>query len=94
MGYQFNWRFRQASPGKNVIFPSIYPLHLLSTAFGSMDFILLCRFIQLSLASPGVRGPRARGLPPTSFRFYLAIDTLVLSYSYCYLRHSGLSPYR
>ena len=67
---------RQASPGKDAVFPSIYPPHLLLAAFGSMDFALLCKLVQLPLASPGVRGPRAGGLPPASFRFRLATDTL------------------
>jgi hypothetical protein len=34
------------------------------------------------------------GLPLASFRFRVATDTLALSYSYCYLHRSGLSPYR
>ncbi|ABZ82654.1 hypothetical protein HM1_3101 [Heliomicrobium modesticaldum Ice1] len=70
---------RQASPGKNVAFPSIYPPHLLSAAFGDKDFALFGKLIQLPLASPGVRGPRAGGLPLASFRFRLAADTLALS---------------
>jgi len=78
-GYQFNWRAWQTSPGKSTVFPSIYPPHLLLAAFGSKDFALLCKLIQLPLASPGVRGPRAGGLPPASFRFHLAVDTLALS---------------
>jgi hypothetical protein len=85
---------RQASQGKSVVFPSIYLLHLLSIAFGSKDFVLLGRLIQRSLASYEVRVPQAGGLPLASFRFRLAADTLALSYGYCYLRHSGLSPYR
>ncbi|OOR21917.1 hypothetical protein BW893_30280, partial [Bacillus wiedmannii] len=81
-------------PGKSAIFLSTYPPHLLSTAFGSMDFVLFGKLIQLSLASLEVRVPRAGDLPPPSFRFRLATDTLGLSYGYCYLHHSGLSPYR
>ncbi|MBS4053389.1 MAG: hypothetical protein KGZ64_03830, partial [Thermaerobacter sp.] len=68
------------------------PPHLLSTDFGSKDFVSLCRLIHLSLASLEVRVPRARGLPPASFRFRVAADTLALSYGYCYLHRSGLSP--
>ncbi|OPG15064.1 hypothetical protein B2M26_13815 [Ferroacidibacillus organovorans] len=71
--------YRQTSPGKNVAFLSIYPLHLLSTAFGSMGFVLLCRLTQLLLASIEVRDPRVGDLPPPSFRFHLAMDTLGLS---------------
>ena len=82
----------QASPGKDAVFPSIYPPHILLAAFGSKDFALSCTLIRLPLASPGVRGPRAEGLPPASFRFCVAADTLALSYGYCYLRRSGLAP--
>jgi hypothetical protein len=67
---------RQASPGKNVVFPSTYLLHLLPIAFGNKDFVLFSKLIQLSLASYEVRVPQARGLPLTSFRFGLAADTL------------------
>ena len=67
---------RQVSPGKNVVFPSIYPPHILQPAFRSMDFALLGKLIQLPIASDGVRVPRAGGLPPASFGFYLAVDTL------------------
>jgi hypothetical protein len=77
-------------------FVLFYPPHLLSAAFGSKDFALVCKLIQLPLVFyvvPVCRG-RAGALPPTSFRFHLTTDTLVLSYGYCYLRHSGLSPYR
>ncbi|QRF24714.1 hypothetical protein FY534_09085 [Alicyclobacillus sp. TC] len=70
---------RQTSPGKSTVFPFIYPLHLLSTAFGSKGFVLFCRLTQLLLASIGVRDPRAEGLPPPSFRFHLTEDTLGLS---------------
>lgn len=84
-GCQITWRARQVSPGKNAIFPSTYPPHLLSAAFGSKDFALCCKLIQLPLASIGVREPRAGGLPPASFGFRVAADTLALSYDYCYL---------
>ncbi|GAW30164.1 hypothetical protein ULO1_27340, partial [Carboxydocella sp. ULO1] len=76
---------RQTSPGKSAVFPSIYPPHLLSAAFGSKDFALFRKLIQLPLASYVVPVRRAGGLPPTSFRFHLTVDTLVLSYGYCYL---------
>ena len=52
------------------------------------------KLIQLSLASYGVSVRRAGGLPPASFRFRLAADTLALSYGYCCLHHQGLSPLR
>ncbi|AQR76233.1 hypothetical protein B7C51_07890 [Paenibacillus larvae subsp. pulvifaciens] len=69
----------QISPGKNAIFLSTYPSHLLPSAFGSKDFDLLSSLIQRTLAFYEIRVPRAGDLPPTSFRFDLAIDTLVLS---------------
>lgn len=69
----------QISPGKNAIFLSIYLLHLLSYAFGSMDFGLLCNLIQPTLALYEVRIPQTGDLPLASFRFHLAVDTLALS---------------
>ena len=87
------WRTRQVSPGKNTVFPPTYPPHLLSAAFDSKDFALFCKLIQLPLASIGVREPRAGSLPLASFGFRVAADTLALSYGYCYLHRSGLSPY-
>ncbi|MCL6458149.1 MAG: hypothetical protein K6T85_09100 [Gorillibacterium sp.] len=80
----------QISPGKNAIFLSIYLLHLLSYAFGSMDFGLLGNLIQHTLALYEVRVPQTGDLPLASFRFHLAMDTLALSYGYYCLHHSGL----
>ena len=62
--YQYPWPTRQASPGKDAVFPSIYPPHLPSAAFGSKDFALLCKLIQLPLASyvvPVRRAPVSAG---------------------------------
>ena len=78
-GYYVHIAFQQASPGKNVIFLSIYLLHLLSLAFGSTDFVLCGKLIQQALALYEVRVPQTRDLPLTSFRFDLTVDTLVLS---------------
>jgi len=69
----------QISPGKNAIFLSIYLLHLLPSAFGSKDFDLYCSLIQRTLAFYEIRVPQTGDLPPTSFRFHLTMDTLVLS---------------
>jgi hypothetical protein len=77
--FQYPWRIRQASPGKGAAFPSIYPPHLPSAVFGSKDFALLCKLIQLPLASYVVPVRQAGGLPPASFRFCVAADTLALS---------------
>lgn len=72
-------RLVQISPGKNAIFLSTYLLHLLSYAFGSTDFDLISNLVQRTLALYEVRVPQTGDLPPTSFRFHLAVDTLVLS---------------
>lgn len=50
-GLLVSQRIRQASPGKDADFPSIYPPHLLLAAFGDKDFALSCKLIQLLLAS-------------------------------------------
>ncbi|ASA23518.1 hypothetical protein B9T62_23590 [Paenibacillus donghaensis] len=71
--------FAQISPGKNAIFLSIYLLHLLSHAFGSMGFGLFGNLIQHTLALYEVRVPQTGDLPLASFRFHLAVDTLALS---------------
>jgi hypothetical protein len=69
----------QISPGKNDNFPSIYlpdlPLHP-----------LVERALASGAASPGLTAShqvsvrQARSLPPASFRFRLAADTLASSY--------------
>jgi len=69
----------QISPGKNAIFLSIYLLHLLPYAFGSMDFGLYCNLTQRTLALYEVRVPQTGDLPLASFRFHLAMNTLALS---------------
>ena len=69
----------QTSQGKHTFFPSMSPLHLLCTPFDSKDLNLLCSLIQVYLALYEVRVPRSGGLPPTSFRFWVTPDTLVLS---------------
>lgn len=69
----------QISPGNCATFHLIYPLYILSMTFGTRDFVLFSRLIQSSLASLRVRVPQAENLPPASFRFHLAIDTLALS---------------
>ena len=71
-------RIHQTSPGKSVYFPSIYLPHLLCLPFGRKDFTLLCTLIQVDLASYEIRVPQTGGLPPASFRFHVAMDTLAL----------------
>jgi len=72
-------RIHQTSPGKSVIFLSIYLLHLLDITFGRKDFVLYCRLIQWYLALYEVRVPQTGSLPPASFRFRITTDTLALS---------------
>lgn len=78
-GYEVTSPIAQISPGKNAIFLSIYLLHLLSYAFDSMDFGVFGNLIQRTLALYEVRIPQTGDLPPASFRFHLAMDTLALS---------------
>jgi len=68
----------QISPGKSVIFPSIYLLHLLYITFGRKDFVLLCKLIQWYLALYEVRVPQTGSSPLASFRFRVTTDTLAL----------------
>jgi len=55
------------------------PLHLLCMPFGSTGFDLYGSLTQAHLALYGVRVPWGGDLPPTSFRFQVTLDTLVLS---------------
>ena len=41
------------------------------------DFVLFCKLIQSDMPD-NVRVPRVGTLPPASFRFHLAVDTLAL----------------
>ncbi len=72
------WHTTQTSPGKSLFFLSIYLPHLLSSVFGSKDFVLMCKLIQRMLASYEIRIPQAGDLPPASFRFHLTVDTVAL----------------
>ena len=70
----------KTSPGKNAIFLSIYLPHLhrkLSDSFG-LWFDWQPYPVYSALYVVSVR--QTRDLPPTSFRFHLTVDTLVLSY--------------
>ncbi|QDQ03119.1 hypothetical protein FOH38_23245 [Lysinibacillus fusiformis] len=71
-------RFHQTSPGKRMHFHTIYRSHLLNMTFDRRDFVLLSKFIQSYPAFYGVRVPRTSVLPPASFRFRVATDTLAL----------------
>src|SRR5690625_5354197 len=72
-------RIHQTSPGKNVIFPFIYLLHLLCTTFDRKDFVLFSKLIQSYLALYEVCVPQTEGLPLASFRFHVTVHTLALS---------------
>jgi len=69
----------QTSPGKNAYFRSIYLPHLHRLFRIVLGFVLLCKLTQQAYALYAVRIPQTRALPPTSFRFHLTVDTLVLS---------------
>ena len=81
-------------PGKNTVFPPS-TRHIYSQQ-PSVARTFLCLASSSNCRQPSMwfLFVQAGGLPPTSFRFHLTVDTLVLSYGYCYLRRSGLSPYR
>ena len=46
VGCESSSRIYQTSLGKNVVFPSIYRLHLLCITFGRKDFVLFSKLIQ------------------------------------------------
>ncbi|HBS45521.1 MAG TPA: hypothetical protein DEA91_15550 [Paenibacillus sp.] len=73
---------------------SIYLLHLLSHAFGSMGFGLFSHLIQRTLTFYEVRVPQTGDLPLAYFRFHLIVDTFALSYGYYCLRYPVIKPYR
>jgi len=68
----------EISRGKVNNFLSIYPHHLHLDVRVVLDFVLFSRLVP-SIMPDGVRIPRARNLPPTSFRLHLTVSTLVLS---------------
>ena len=77
-GYQPCWRFRQISPDKSDLFPLMHPPQFTAIALG--DFRLRCVMATRPAvtASNAIRVPRVESLPPASFRFHLAMDTLAL----------------
>ena len=70
----------ESSPGKNVFFPTIHLLHLHLRFRVALGFVLFSRLIhhRMPYAVP-VR--KVSGLPPASFRFCLATDTLAFGYA-------------
>ena len=69
----------QTSPGKNAYFHSIYLPHLHRLIRIVLGFVLIGKLTHQTHALYAVRIPQTGALPPTSFRFHLAMDTLVLS---------------
>jgi hypothetical protein len=70
-------RRRQISPGKNVDFLRMSPPHLRLQLLVVSDFALACKLVQLQ-APDTVRIPQRTDLPPASFGFHLAMNTLAL----------------
>jgi hypothetical protein len=66
---------RQISPGKNADFLRMSPPHLRSQPLVVSDFALSCKLVRLC-PPDAVRVPRRAVLPPASFRFRLAADTV------------------
>ena len=70
----------QISPGTTRFFPSIYLPHLpplVPCSYGTSTWMAA---LSPTIASYAVPVRQARGLPPTSFRFRLATNTLVFGY--------------
>ncbi len=70
----------ESSPGKNVFFPTMYLLHLHLRFRVALGFILYSRLTHLRMPD-AVPVRKVRGLPPASFRFRLATDTLAFGYA-------------
>jgi hypothetical protein len=68
---------RQISPGKNVDFLRMSPPHLRLQPLVVSDFALSCKLVRLH-APDAVRVPRRTDLPPASFGFHLAVNTLTI----------------
>ena len=72
----------------------MYLLHLHLGFRVASGFILLCRLTHRRMPD-AVPVRQVGGLPPASFRFHLAVDTLAFWLcAWCYLLRSGLSPVR
>ncbi|ATY84586.1 hypothetical protein CVV65_12775 [Kyrpidia spormannii] len=74
-GCQFLWRVRQASPGKNADLPPA-PASYTPPLLGSLGFRCVAPAHPNGAASYEVLVHRTVGLPPASFGFRLAADTL------------------
>jgi len=74
-GYQLYLAYRQASPGKSVDLRPV-PAPYTLPPLGSLGFRCVLPAHPSGLASYGVLVHRAVALPPASFGFHLAVDTL------------------
>lgn len=72
------WRSMQTSPGKNAVFLLMYLPKSTKLALGDFGLYLVLQTHPTSLASNWIRVPQVKHLPPASFRFHLAMDTLAL----------------
>jgi hypothetical protein len=68
-------RIVETSPDKSDNFLPMCLVHLHRKVRAVLDFALFSKLVRLAILS--VR--QAGNLPPTSFRFHLAVDTLALS---------------
>ena len=71
-------RINQISTGKLAFLHPIYLPHLHTLSRIALDFVLFCKLVRLRYALYAVPVRQARTLPPASFRFHLAVDTLAL----------------
>ena len=63
-----------------MLFPTMYLLHLHLGFRVASDFILFCRLTHRRMPD-AVPVRQVSGLPPASFRFHLAVDTLARGYT-------------
>ena len=66
----------ETSPGKNDNFPLTYLPHLHHGIRAVLDFALNCNLVRPANALYAISVRQTEGLPPASFRFRLATDTL------------------
>ena len=71
---------RESSPGKLAFFPTMYPLHLHLGFRVASGFVLFGRLTHPRMPD-AIPVRKVSGLPPASFRFHLAMDTLALGYA-------------
>ncbi len=76
----FQAHVREASLGKNAIFPVIYPPHLHLKFRVALGFSLSSNLTHYRMPD-AVPVRRTNGLPRASFRFHLAMDTLASGYA-------------